>query len=47
MTRLLDEAIEQLRALPEEEKDAAAHALFAYICDEARQYSQVAKVRRA
>jgi toxin ParE1/3/4 len=31
MTRRLDEAIETLRDLPEDEQDAAASALFAYI----------------
>jgi hypothetical protein len=31
MTRLLDEAIEKLRDLPEDEQDAAAEMLFAYI----------------
>jgi hypothetical protein len=31
MTRRLDEAINRLRKLPEEEHDAAAAAVFAYI----------------
>lgn len=50
MTKLLEEAIEQLRDLPEEEQDAAADALFAYISSDDRQYSlrpeQAAEVRR-
>jgi len=50
MTRLLDEAIDQLRELPDEEQDAAADALFAYISNDDRQYSlrpdQVADVQR-
>jgi hypothetical protein len=50
MTRLLDEAIEQLRELPEEDQDAAANALFAYIAGDERQYRlqphQVAEVQR-
>jgi hypothetical protein len=49
MTKLLDEAIEQLAELPEEEQDAAADALFAYIASHGRQYSlrphQVAELR--
>lgn len=39
MSALLDEAINQLRELPEEEQDAAADALFAYIASDERQYS--------
>jgi len=31
MTRLLEEAINRLRELPEEERDAAAMALFTYL----------------
>ena len=50
MTKLLEEAIEQLRDLPEEEQDAAADALFAYISSDERQYTlrpdQAAEVRR-
>ena len=38
MSALLDEAIEQLRELPEDEQDAAADALFAYIASDERQY---------
>ena len=38
MSRLLDEAIETLRDLPEDEQDAAADVLFAYIADDERQY---------
>jgi len=38
MSRLLDEAIETLRDLPEDEQDAAADALFAYISSDERQY---------
>jgi hypothetical protein len=38
MTRLLEEAIETLRDLSEEEQDAAANALFAYISNDDRQY---------
>jgi len=50
MTKLLDEAIDQLRELPDEEQDAAADALFAYISNDDRLYvlqpDQVADVRR-
>ena len=50
MTKLLQEAIEQLKDLPDEEQDAAADALFAYIGSEERQYvlrpEQVAEARR-
>jgi len=47
---LLEEAIKGLRNLPEVEQDAAAHALFAYIARDERQYrlrpDQVADVHR-
>jgi hypothetical protein len=50
MTKLLEEAIEQLRDLPEDEQDAAADVLFAYISSDAREYQlqphQVAEVHR-
>jgi len=50
MTTLLEQAIEQLRDLPEEEQDAAADALFAYVSSEERQYHlrphQITQVRR-
>jgi hypothetical protein len=50
MTRRLEEAIETLRDLPEDEQDAAASALFAYISSDDRQYQlrpdQVDAVRR-
>jgi hypothetical protein len=50
MTKLLQQAIEQLRNLPEEDQDAAADVLFAYISSDERQYvlrpEQVAEVRR-
>jgi hypothetical protein len=50
MSTLLDEAIEQLRDLPEEEQDSAAEALFAFISSDERQYRllphQVTEVRR-
>jgi len=50
MTKLLEEAIEQLRDLPVEEQDAAADALFAFISSDDRQYrlrpDQAAEVRR-
>ena len=38
MSRLLDEAIETLRDLPEEDQDAATDVLFAYISNDERQY---------
>ena len=38
MTRRLDEAIETLRDLPDDEQDAAASALFAYISSDDREY---------
>jgi hypothetical protein len=50
MTKLLQQAIEQLRDLPEEDQDAAADVLFAYISSDERQYAlrpeQVAEVRQ-
>jgi hypothetical protein len=50
MTKLLEEAIEHLRDLPEEEQDSAAEALFAFISSDERQYRllphQVTEVRR-
>jgi threonine aldolase len=50
MTKLLEEAIEQLRDLPAEDQDAAANVLFAYISSDAREYQlqphQVAEVHR-
>jgi hypothetical protein len=50
MSTLLDEAIEQLRDLPEEEQDSAAEALFAFIASDERQYRllphQVSEVQR-
>jgi hypothetical protein len=50
MTKSLDEAIDQLRELPDEEQDAAADAIFAYISNDDRVYGllpdQVADVRR-
>jgi hypothetical protein len=50
MTKLLDEAIEQLRDLPADDQDGAADVLFAYISSDERQYRlrphQVAEVQR-
>lgn len=50
MTKLLEEAIEQLRELPQDEQDAAADVLFAYIASDERQYQlrpdQAEAVRR-
>jgi hypothetical protein len=50
MTKLLDEAIEQLRELPDDEQDNAADAVFAFISSEEREYRltppQVDEVRR-
>jgi hypothetical protein len=50
MTKLLEEAIEELRNLPEDEQDAAADVLFAYISSDDRQYHlgphQAAEVQR-
>jgi len=50
MSQLLDEAIETLRDLPEEDQDAAAEVLFAYISNDERQYrllpNQAEAVRR-
>jgi hypothetical protein len=50
MSRLLDEAIETLRDLPEEDQDAAADVLFAYISNDERQFrllpDQAEAVRR-
>jgi hypothetical protein len=50
MTKLLKEAIETLRELPEEEQDAAADVLFAYISNDERHYrlrpEQAEEVRR-
>ena len=38
MTKLLQEAIETLRDMPEDEQDAAADVLLAYISSDERQY---------
>jgi hypothetical protein len=50
MTKSLEEAIEHLRDLSEEEQDAAADVLFAYIASDERDYQlqphQVAEVHR-
>ena len=50
MTNLLEQAIETLRDLPEDEQDAAADVLFAYISSDERQYrlrpDQAEAVRR-
>lgn len=50
MTKLLEEAINELRNLSEDEQDAAADALFAYIASDERQYrlrpDQTAEVHR-
>ena len=50
MTKLLEQAVEQLRELPEEQQDAAADALFAFISSDEREYllnpKQAAEVRR-
>jgi hypothetical protein len=50
VTKLLQEAIETLRDLPEDEQDAAADVLFAYISSDERQYrlrpDQAEAVRR-
>jgi hypothetical protein len=50
MTKLLEEAINELRNLPEDEQDAAADALFAYIASDEPQYrlrpDQIAEVHR-
>lgn len=50
MTRSLEEAIEQLRELPEEEHDTAAEVVLAYVASDERQYHllphQVTEVRR-
>jgi len=54
MTKLLEQAIEELRNLPEEDQDAAADALFVYISSDERQYrlrpdkvAEVHRIRRA
>jgi hypothetical protein len=44
MTELLKEAIEVARQLPEEEQDAVADALFAYLANEARQRTQARSI---
>jgi hypothetical protein len=49
MTQLLEQAIEELRSLPEDEQDAAADAMFAYITSDERYHlnpHQVAEVER-
>ena len=50
MSTLLERAIEQLRDLPEDEQDAAAEVLFAYVSSEERRYHlrphQITQVRR-
>jgi hypothetical protein len=39
MSKLLEQAIEQLRELPEEEQDAVADVVFAYIASDEREYA--------
>jgi hypothetical protein len=50
MSKLLDEAIEQLRDLPEDQQNAAADVVFAYVSSDERQYhlrpDQIKEVRR-
>jgi hypothetical protein len=50
MTKLLEQAIAQVRDLPEEEQDAAADALFAHIAADHRRHrltdEQIAEVKR-
>jgi len=50
MSKLLEHAIKELRNLPEDEQDAAADALFAYMSSDERHYrllpDQVAEVHR-
>jgi hypothetical protein len=50
MSKLLDEAIEQLRDLPKEEQNAAADVIFAYVSSDERRYHlrprQAREVRR-
>lgn len=50
MTSLLEKAIEQLRELPEDEQNAAADVLFAYVSSEERHYRlaphQITQVKR-
>jgi hypothetical protein len=50
MSKLLEEAIETLRNLPEDEQDAAADVLFSYLSSEEREYhlrlDQAEAVRR-
>jgi hypothetical protein len=50
MTKLLEEAINGLRNLPEDEQDTAADVLFAYLSSDERQYQlrshQIAEVHR-
>ena len=50
MTKLLEQAVEQVRKLPEEDQDAAADVLFAHIANEDRRYrlsaDQVEEVKR-
>ena len=50
MTKLLEQAVEQVRELPEEQQNAAADALFAFISSDERDYilspQQAAEVRR-
>ena len=54
MTKLLEDAIEELRNLPDEEQDAAADVVFAYISSDERHYrldpihiAEVQRIRRA
>jgi hypothetical protein len=50
MTKLLEQALQYLRDLSEEEQDAAADVLFAYIASDERDYQlqphQVAEIHR-
>jgi hypothetical protein len=44
MTKMLKEAIEVARLLPEEEQDAVADTLFAYLANEARHDTQTENI---
>jgi hypothetical protein len=50
MTKLLEQAVEQARELPEEEQDAPAEALFVHIANQDQRYGltvgQVEEVKR-
>jgi len=44
MSRLLEQAIRQLRELPEDDQDLAADVLFAYLSSDEREYQHPIRI---